>query len=290
MDDIFKYKKSRMKKGFICGFLFFLYLNCGAQKGNYKITYRHCVQYDTTLKLRDTVGLQAVLIGNEKGTNYSFAKQTSVVSINNKNEKTLDQIISSKQPGTFKIKSDATLPDSIGNIVYHSKITDSIFVREKMKNGYVITEEKGVAVKWKIESEKKTIKNHICQKAIAKFRGRDYIAWFTTDIPIVAAPWKFYGLPGLLMSIEDDKEQVKIYIEKIEYPVEEKVPEFVNNGKKISLENYFVFRNEDFKKETAAMQSILDNQEHIKEIIASGEARPIVRTKGALYCIEKRLD
>jgi len=278
-----------MKQTLILAAIFLLFFNGKAQRLNYKITYRHCVQFDTILKLKDNFGVQAILLGNEKATNYSFDKQANSI-VQNQNEKTLEQIINAKQQGTFKLKNNSLPSDSIGNIVYHNKLTDSIFVREKMKNNYVITEEKWEPIRWAIEAEKKIMQKYSCQKATAYFRGRNYTAWFTTELPIVAAPWKFYGLPGLLMSIEDDKEQVKIYVEKIQYPVAEEIHDFVANGIKISLAKYFILRNEDFKRETLAMQAILDNQEHMKEIIASGEARPVVKIKGAPYCIEKRAD
>lgn len=59
---------------------------------------------------------------------------------------------------------------------------------------------------WKIEDDTLTVMNYLCQKAIAEFRGRSYIVWFTTDIPINDGPWKLYGLPGLILKAKDDKE------------------------------------------------------------------------------------
>jgi GLPGLI family protein len=264
-------------------------LKSDAQVNNYKITYRHCVQYDTTLKLRDTFGLKAILVGNEKETSYSFGKLSSKDFANAKKEKTLEEIMNSKQEGTFKLKTGES-DDTIGNIVYRNKANDSIFVREKMINAYIITREKNSGIKWRITKESKRIKNYNCQKATAHFRGRNYTAWFTSDLAIIAGPWKFFGLPGLLMSIEDDREQVKIYVEKIDYPTQEVVQVFVNKGKKISLKEYFTFRNEEFKHNSNALQAALDNQENMQEIIKSGEARPVVRMQGAPYCIEIRLD
>jgi GLPGLI family protein len=41
------------------------------------------------------------------------------------------------------------------------------------------------------------------QKAITDFAGRKWIAWFTADIPIPDGPYKFYGLPGLILKLED---------------------------------------------------------------------------------------
>ncbi|WP_316789804.1 GLPGLI family protein [Pedobacter frigoris] len=56
---------------------------------------------------------------------------------------------------------------------------------------------------WKISSETDTVASYTCQKASLSFRGREYTAWFTTDIPVNDGPWKFSGLPGLILKVED---------------------------------------------------------------------------------------
>jgi len=40
-----------------------------------------------------------------------------------------------------------------------------------------------------------TVAGYVCQKATCLFRGRDYTAWFSNDIPISNGPWKFGGFP-----------------------------------------------------------------------------------------------
>ena len=57
--------------------------------------------------------------------------------------------------------------------------------------------------KWQIQSETKKILSYTCQKALGEFRGRKYIAWFTSDIPLSDGPWKFSGLPGLILAVQD---------------------------------------------------------------------------------------
>ena len=58
-------------------------------------------------------------------------------------------------------------------------------------------------INWKISSEKKKIGEWNTQKAEADFAGRHWTAWFSTDIPIQDGPYKFHGLPGLIVKIED---------------------------------------------------------------------------------------
>ena len=59
---------------------------------------------------------------------------------------------------------------------------------------------------WKILPEKEDIFNYSVQKAELNFGGRKWIAWFTTEIPIQDGPYKFYGLPGLILKISDSEQ------------------------------------------------------------------------------------
>lgn len=58
---------------------------------------------------------------------------------------------------------------------------------------------------WKIESETRKIGEYKVQKAETDFGGRKWTAWFTTDLPYQDGPYKFGGLPGLIVKVEDDK-------------------------------------------------------------------------------------
>lgn len=58
---------------------------------------------------------------------------------------------------------------------------------------------------WQIESnETKKIDRYLCNKALVTFRGRNWEAWYTTEIPYSFGPWKFNGLPGLILEIYDE--------------------------------------------------------------------------------------
>ena len=59
---------------------------------------------------------------------------------------------------------------------------------------------------WKIQQEKSKLFNYNIQKAETDFGGRKWIAWFTNEIPISDGPYKFFGLPGLILKISDSEE------------------------------------------------------------------------------------
>ncbi|QZE13772.1 GLPGLI family protein [Halosquirtibacter laminarini] len=70
---------------------------------------------------------------------------------------------------------------------------------------------------WNLEEAKDTtIMGHPCSLATCNYAGRDYRAWYTLDIPISFGPYKFDGLPGLVMRVEDTKKQHVFQLYKIE--------------------------------------------------------------------------
>ncbi len=56
-------------------------------------------------------------------------------------------------------------------------------------------------MKWEKLKETKNISNYKCKAAKTTFRGRTYIAYYTEKIPISTGPWKFGGLPGLILEV-----------------------------------------------------------------------------------------
>ena len=74
---------------------------------------------------------------------------------------------------------------------------------------------------WGITGEITTILDYLCYKAVCTYRGRIWEAWFTMDIPINAGPWKFRGLPGLIMKVADERQHYVFEctgIEKLKKP------------------------------------------------------------------------
>lgn len=96
----------------------------------------------------------------------------------------------------------------------HEAIPEEIFINKLARNtqhnirmygtiAVLSYEEPLPVIKWSILPEQKKIHSYSCQKAVAKFQGREYEAWFTIGIPISAGPYKFTGLPGLILELRD---------------------------------------------------------------------------------------
>ncbi len=62
----------------------------------------------------------------------------------------------------------------------------------------------GSSLVWNISNEKAKIGTYDTQKATTNFGGRKWTAWFTTEVPFQDGPYKFKGLPGLIVKVEDD--------------------------------------------------------------------------------------
>lgn len=57
---------------------------------------------------------------------------------------------------------------------------------------------------WSITELTDTVLGYSCCHATVEYAGRHYSALFTTDIPLNDGPWKFQGLPGLILKVTDN--------------------------------------------------------------------------------------
>lgn len=69
---------------------------------------------------------------------------------------------------------------------------------------------------WKITSETEKIGEFTTQKATAKMYGRTWNAWFASALPFQDGPYKFSGLPGLIVKIEDTSKSHILTLKEVE--------------------------------------------------------------------------
>ena len=58
-----------------------------------------------------------------------------------------------------------------------------------------------------VEDSTKTILDYQCIMATTDYHGRKWTVWFTPKIPMQDGPWKFCGLPGLIMEASEPSGQ-----------------------------------------------------------------------------------
>ena len=76
---------------------------------------------------------------------------------------------------------------------------------DRLATTNILCEEDNERPEWQLHPETMTILSYPCQKATCRFKGRDYTAWYTMDIPLSDGPWKLHGLPGLILKAEDSR-------------------------------------------------------------------------------------
>lgn len=81
---------------------------------------------------------------------------------------------------------------------------NTVFLRFNLSNWYY--QEPIEKLDWQLVSDSsKVICGYECLKAVCHYRGRQWTAWYSPEIPIHDGPWKLCGLPGLILEAHDDK-------------------------------------------------------------------------------------
>ncbi len=92
----------------------------------------------------------------------------------------------------------------------------------------VLTYKEPVIGNWRLMDETKVINTMNCKKATVTYKGRNWIAWYSTEIPFPYGPYKFSGLPGLIIKVTDDKNEYDFELVK-------SVPTSELEGKSITI-------------------------------------------------------
>lgn len=194
---------------------------------------------------------------NPQSSSFSlFFNPNFSVFYENRKEPQEDAILKPSSDDEFDLSFDVKFNGS-KYIVLTNIETDSIQSQVSLfcngKQQTYIVEEKINTINWKIENEFKTVNDLKVQKAIGEFRGRKYIAWFSNEIPVKYGPWKLNGLPGLILNVADDKNEVMFYVKTIKIPLESESTakndfQFNCDIEKISLAEYVKLKEQQVEE------------------------------------------
>ncbi len=161
---------------------------------NYKVTY----------KLDYKKGLDAQTRGNDYFALYTSDSGSEFVSIG---RRALDSISTYKDHSLSLGQFKSLIPEhTFSYVLYYDKATKELSMTQFFTNVGVGYKE-DIALPWQLTGETKKVKGYLCQKATVTYEGRSYEAWFTLDIPLQEGPYKFKGLPGLIVQIADTENE-----------------------------------------------------------------------------------
>lgn len=104
----------------------------------------------------------------------------------------------------------------IAKRVFYHRLGENVYYQSIPVNGLLIKDEMP-KIQWHILSDEiKEIGSYTATKAVADFRGSKIECYFTYDIPISSGPWKFDGLPGLILEVYTSDYQTRWEVSKIE--------------------------------------------------------------------------
>ena len=143
--------------------------------------------------------------------------------------------------------------------IYKNRLTKNIITKDTYTEDIYILNEQGIVHDWTIHEDTTTILNLVCQKATMEFRGREYTAWFTMDIPINGGPWKLYGLPGLILKVEDSEGILNIEAFGLMTDVEKKEITLPNDKKIIECDNYKILQKVRRERNKKVSYAFIEN-------------------------------
>ncbi|MFL9833989.1 GLPGLI family protein [Chryseobacterium terrae] len=128
---------------------------------------------------------------------YTVISQDSIMKV---------EVEAMQKAGTFKDLSKSLKTPKFSARIHKFYPSMKVEYVDKVANGMTpvnIAYTEDLKLNWKILDEKQKIGEYNAQKATTEYGGRKWIAWFSSDLPFQDGPYKFSGLPGLIVKIED---------------------------------------------------------------------------------------
>lgn len=187
---------------------------------NYSIAQTHRFIYDVVYK--------------KDSTSNITTKENYILDIGTKETKyytydffVADSLITNNIPFPKEMKLNTS------DIIVH-KNNNNEFSQYDLLENTVLQLQTNDIQKWNLSQEKKNVKNLSLQKAITTWGGRNWTAWFAEEIPFQEGPYKFHGLPGLIVEIYDDKKNYHFELVRSE-KIKEEENQFIEMSEKMGI-------------------------------------------------------
>ncbi|UZT97210.1 GLPGLI family protein [Chryseobacterium fluminis] len=224
------YSYSNLK--YIIIFVFCIFPLVSAQK--YRFVYTYASIPDTLNKNHIINENMLLEIDKEKSV---FISQKKMISDSTMIEDAKKEII--------------TMPDENINTRYivikkYPDLKTSLITDEfSTSYNFIVSDDR--SLNWVLLPEKKTIRTYDCQRAEVDFAGRRWIAWFTEEIPFNDGPYKFRGLPGLIVEITDTTNSHSFHLQGMKKVTDNSISNIIDEKEKprnFTLKDFVKFYKE----------------------------------------------
>lgn len=158
---------------------------------NKEFTYYYTSIKDSTKKDEKFTEPMILNVGEKESFFYAFhTNEFDSLIVDSFKKESRAQYALGDERNINNIRVKKSLPSN--KILFYNSIQDLLFKVEETINW-----------KWDLKQEKDTILGYPVQKATTQYGGRKWIVWFASDIPIPDGPYKFFGLPGLILKVHD---------------------------------------------------------------------------------------
>lgn len=179
------------------------------------VTYSHEYKPDSTNL--DHVAKEDMLLFLGKNVSKFVSKKACIADTIISRVNTSDEL--------QKMLSDPSRPLPMPRVLYEiyknypaGKIT---FTRHTIDGTFKFQEHLNL-FDWQLSLDTATINGYKAQKATCDFGGRSWVAWFCSEIPYSDGPYKFNGLPGLIVKAYDTRNHYVFTVKTIEMPAPER--------------------------------------------------------------------
>lgn len=274
-------KSSMIKTIFSCYLIFsgFFVLAQETYKTDYKIKYEVIYSMDSTHVEKTTTETVYLFSGSDYGVfmNYNEAHKEERIADYEK------QMRKQRGQSSVSYKDNISRETNFNSMFFKDLKSDSILTVSPFINQHFSYPEPEVP-QWELEDSTKIFKNYSVQKAKTHFAGRNYTAWFTSEIPIPDGPYLFKGLPGLIVEIYDDQNHYHFKLLSIEKLEEPKTWTLPKNTKKITKEEFQKLLKKEIDLKLENIFNVKDNEGKLRVLIQDrevtrGEFRKILEEK-----------
>jgi GLPGLI family protein len=136
---------------------------------------------------------------------FTYGQQITIdftVKYNQSNYK--NELIITDSQTLWKDINDEPTNNSEETFLIKNQEKGVIFMSDYIFGKYFYIKDTLHNMKWELMNETKDILGEKCNSAKTNFRGRTYVAFYSNNLAYSDGPWKFGGLPGLILEVQSN--------------------------------------------------------------------------------------